>query len=321
MYINFVVLGDDYKNFPNDPDNNWNFFTRTNMIWSYLTYLRLKEYGYPNIGFSNKIVIGAMNVGTATILGGAKFEKHQNQKETIYVVIRADKLYASTSNVCVVQSPEHSFKYKNSYYINHWPQPGLVPRKSNEHMVKKIGMAGIPKHYAVAQYQKRFEKDMSDRAIEIVQLDRSRWNDYSDIDIVLAVREFNKKVITHKPASKLINGWKARVPVICNPESTYRWVGENGKDFIEIESYDQLLSAIDKLREDKNLYHELIKNGEKKVINYSNEKVCMEWIELFEGIRKKSINVKKISSNKWQKVNFKREDLIHIMLKLFNIKQ
>lgn len=90
---------------------------------------------------------------------------------------------------------------------------------------------------------------MSERSIEIVHLDRSRWHDYSDIDIVLAVREFNKKIFSHKPASKLINGWKAKVPVICNPVSTYRWIGSRGEDFLEVESYEQLLETIDLLKE------------------------------------------------------------------------
>ena len=317
-HINFVVLGNEYREFPRDPDKDWSFFTRTNMIWSYLTYLRLNEIGYPNIGFSNKIVCGSINVGTSAILSSSKIENSKNCKETIFIVIRADKLYSLSSNISVVQSPEHSLKYKNSFFITHWPQPGMIPRKRDDHVVKKIGMAGIPKHYAISQYQDRFQKDMEEREIEIVNLDRSRWNDYSDIDIVLAVREFNKKPLIHKPASKLINGWTARVPVICNPESTYRWVGENGQDYIEVESYDQVINAIDKLRMDEKLYYKIIKKGNGKAKSYTNEKVCVEWMRLLDGIRKNSINSKSVKNITLKKIGFKYEEMVHRMLKIFD---
>ena len=320
MHVNFVVKGDNFHRFPDDPDENWSFFTKTNMIWSYLTYLRLKKFGYPDIGYSNNIVSGAVNVGTASAMGIAGFKKSHDYNKTVYVVIRADKYYASSKHLSVVQSPEHALKYRNSYYITHWPQPGLVPRKKNGHAVEKIGMAGIPKHYAVSRHQERFRKDMSERGIEIVHLDRSRWNDYSDIDIVLAVREFNKKIIPHKPASKLINGWKARVPVICNPESTYRWIGSRGEDFLEVENYEQLLDAIDVLSKDGGLYHEIVGKGAKKGEVYTNEKVCLEWTELFDGIRKESITVRQPVHVSLKKTGFRFEEVMHDVLKFFRKK-
>ncbi|MBP3193941.1 hypothetical protein [Natronogracilivirga saccharolytica] len=320
MHINFVVKGDDYHRFPVDPDKDWQFFTKTNMIWSYLTCLRLKKFGYPDIGYSNNIVSGAVNVGTASAMGIAGFHYTPDYKKTVYVVIRADKYYASSKHLSVVQSPEHSLKYRNSYYITHWPQPGLLKRKKTGHGVKKIGMAGIPKHYAVSRYQERFRKDMADRGIEIVHLDRSRWHDYSDIDIVLAVREFNKDIITHKPASKLINGWKAKVPVICNPESTYRWIGSRGEDFLEVENYEQLIDAIDLLSSDRGRYLDIVEKGAKKGEVYTNEKVCLEWVELFDGIRKESITVAKPAHISMKKTGFRFEEVIHDALKYFRKK-
>jgi len=316
MHINFVVRGEDYHQFPKDPDKNWRFFSSTNMIWSYLTYLRLKKFGYPDIGYSNEIVSGAVNVGASSAMSIAGFKKGNRYKDTVYVVIRADKYYASSTHLSIVQSPQHALKYKNSYYINHWPQPGLVPRKKNSHVIEKIGLAGKPKHYATKKYQERFLKDMSDRGIEIVHLDRSRWNDYSDIDIMLAVREFNKKIITHKPASKLVNGWKANVPVICNPESTYRWIGNRGEDFLEVEDYRQLIDAIDFLSDNSKLYQQIIEKGAKKASVFTNEKVCLEWIDLFEGIRKKSITSKRPVNYRLKKLGFVFDELAHSALKM-----
>jgi len=315
MHINFIIIEGKYDHYPEDPDLNWNFFHTTNTIWSYLTYVRLKQQGYPDIGYSTRIVAGAINVGTPAALAAAFNQNHSNERanprDTVYVAIRADKLSCSAAQIQIVQSPDQAIRLNNAYYVTHWPQPGLMPRKADGHRVKKIGMAGLPKHYAVSRYGDSFQEEMQKRGVEIVKMDKTCWNNYSEIDVVLAVRAFNSKILTHKPPSKMINAWSAGVPVICNPEASYRWFGNPGKDYLEIETYEQLLEAIDTLREDGNTYLSLVESGRSRAEEFTNETVAGEWMQLFDGIRKKSIHIPPAGSLRKMKFGFRKDEVMN----------
>jgi len=156
---------------------------------------------------------------------------------------------------------------------------------------------------------------MKKRNLELVQLDRTCWNDYSDIDIVLAVRNFNKGLITHKPPSKLINAWHAGVPVICNPEASYRWIGSKDENYLEVDSYESLFHAIDRLAEDRNLYESMVEKGREQAKNYSMESVTREWIRLFDGIRSNSINLKSYRWLSLRKLQFKYDERMNKIIK------
>lgn len=120
MNINFVVKKKEVSSLPqNDPDKHWNAFLNTNVIWSYMTYLRLREYGYNDIGYSSNIIPGAINVGTPSILGMATIQKNSaGHRDTIFVAIKADKLYSKTAHLNIVQSPDQAIR---SAYALHNP--------------------------------------------------------------------------------------------------------------------------------------------------------------------------------------------------------
>jgi hypothetical protein len=49
-----------------------------------------------------------------------------------------------------------------------------------------------------------------DKDFEFITPDCSSWNDYSDVDAVVAIRNFkNKDLFPNKPNSKLTNAWCA----------------------------------------------------------------------------------------------------------------
>ena len=76
---------------------------------------------------------------------------------------------------------------------------------------------------------------------------RLRWADYSDVDLVLAVRP---PIGTHtdKPASKLYNAWRAGVPALLGPEPAFRELYTDTLDYVEVSTVDEALAAIDRLR-------------------------------------------------------------------------
>ena len=106
-----------------------------------------------------------------------------------------------------------------------------------------------------------------------------RWADYSDIDLVVAVRP---PVGSHtgKPASKLYNAWRAGVPALLGPEPAYRELRTDPLDYIEVGSVDEALAAIDRLRADPSLYRRMVERGRERAVAFSPEAVLEQWVDL-----------------------------------------
>ena len=59
-----------------------------------------------------------------------------------------------------------------------------------------------------------------------------RWHDYSEVDCVVAVRDFGRSSYFHKPATKLYNAWLAGVPFIGGRDSAYAADGKPGRNYL-----------------------------------------------------------------------------------------
>jgi hypothetical protein len=68
--------------------------------------------------------------------------------------------------------------------------------------------------------------------------DTADWNNYSEVDAVLAIRSFSQHKFNHKPASKLYNAWKAEVPAILGCESAYQTERKSELNYLEAASVD-----------------------------------------------------------------------------------
>src|SRR5580698_7473480 len=76
------------------------------------------------------------------------------------------------------------------------------------------------------------------------------WTDYLAVDAVLAVRETSELVLGVKPATKMINAWRAGCIPIMGVESACRQIGRPGVDYVEVTSPVEVVAAVRRLRED-----------------------------------------------------------------------
>ena len=90
-----------------------------------------------------------------------------------------------------------------------------------------------------------------------------RWTDYSDVDLVLAVRP-PIGTYTDKPASKLYNAWRAGVPALLGPEPAFRELYTDPLDYVEVSTVEDALAAIDRLRAEPDLYRRMIDRGRRR---------------------------------------------------------
>lgn len=103
------------------------------------------------------------------------------------------------------------------------------------------------------------------------------WHDYSEADLVLAVRDLTQKDALVKPASKLVNAWIAGVPALLGPEPAFQKLMQSHLDYIEVATPQAALDAIRKLKHDPNLYRAMILNGQKRAEAFSTVQIAQKW--------------------------------------------
>jgi len=69
-----------------------------------------------------------------------------------------------------------------------------------------------------------------------------RWHDFREVDVVVAVRGFDRHRHANKPPTKLFNAWHAGVPVILGRESAYQHERLSPLDYLEAGSFAEVVS-------------------------------------------------------------------------------
>ena len=106
---------------------------------------------------------------------------------------------------------------------------------------------------------------------------RQRWHDYREVDVVVAVRSFDRRDYRCKPPSKLYNAWRARVPAILGQESAYQANRKSELDYLEVTSVEDAVAALRRLRDDPALRHTMIENGRRRAEDIDPGKIVERW--------------------------------------------
>lgn len=113
----------------------------------------------------------------------------------------------------------------------------------------------------------------------IIVSDPDKMNDYSEIDAVLAVRKLGRR-IAHKPPQKLINAWRAGVPAILGREVGYQELHESDVDYLEVNSVEEVVQALERLKSDPLFRERMSNNGLAKAERYTPEAIEKVWCDL-----------------------------------------
>lgn len=105
---------------------------------------------------------------------------------------------------------------------------------------------------------------------------------------VLAIRDCPPVVLATKPASKLINAWKAGVPALLGPEPAYRELRTSPLDFLEAASAEAVLDSIDRLQQESVLYRRMTEHGAKRAQAFDVNMLTQKWLSLLEEARERN---------------------------------
>ncbi|PZX52087.1 glycosyltransferase family 1 protein [Algoriphagus chordae] len=269
--------------------DNHSFFSSwddlTIRAWIVQTYLRLKKLGC-NVDISDKFPTSGVVVllSNKDSLSSLDDSFKSIPKDVIIVTIRADELQwrPMLSDVEVVQNGLFA-NNKDCFFIPHWPQPGIIKRESSRgNTIKNIVFKGGRGSLESVFYSDSWIDGLKARDIDFkfnTEHTNTNWMDYSDSDLTLAVRPlFNDKYQrSDKPASKLVNSWFAEVPALLGPEYSFKELRKSDLDYIEVTTVQNALSEIDRLKDDKNLYDQMVQNGIKRSQDFTADATVLKW--------------------------------------------
>ena len=243
--------------------------------WIVQSYLRLREplrdAGMtPTI--SDHFLPGCVNIAHRDSLNRLTVPYHRS-----YIVgIRADRPPLAACQWEVEQNELESGRPR-ARYLPPWPQPGLIPRDATRGTrIERIAYFGRTSAAPAWFYDHAFH-DALGRLGVAFEIRDDQWFDYADVDLVLAHRIEAATMLQHKPASKLINAWLAGTPALLADEPAFAQLKRSALDYIAIETPQDVIAAVDRLRASPAEYLAMVDNGRCRGAVFSVQATKLRW--------------------------------------------
>lgn len=256
-----------------DPDTMPERIRRTEEIHVAQSYMHLRRRGH-DVRLTEKFVPDEVCVA----VGALRTSRFPFRSFT--VAIQYHLLVAKLCHCNFVQN-ELLLRRPNEFFMPLWPQPGILPRHpSRGSRLERIAYLG-DESLSEAFTGQRFQRQLAEMGITLVT-PRS-WNDYSEIDAILAVRNVPPSYLACKPASKLVNAWTAGVPALLGPEPAFIALRKSDLDFIEVREPQDAEAGLRRLKADPALYDTMVRNGRTRAADFSVNVLARRWERLFSG--------------------------------------
>jgi hypothetical protein len=162
-----------------------------------------------------------------------------------------------------------------------WPQPGMRPRRAERgDTVKRVGyfgrMAQSPSFFS----DPSFRAELAALGLEFVPSEHD-WQDYSEIDIVIAFRTAPPSLLRHKPVSKVQNAWLAGVPAIVGPEPAYLQLRESDYDMRVANDAPGVIAELTRLVEDRAFYAAMRARAAERAQEFDVPALRERWLAFF----------------------------------------
>lgn len=278
---------------PSDSSHYWSWISRQASIgegkysWTLQTFLQLHDAGldcalvhdFPDRG----IVVSHRDFLPVFLLP---------RPDVFLVCIKPDRKAHPWAHHYVVQNARDSVARDPRWAaftttIPFWPQPSLLPRDETRRTTcDRVAYIGRELNLASQLRDGNAAQLLEPLGLEWVTPPLPQWNDYRDIDVTVSVRTFDSDrpncdpvmAPDSKPPSKLVNSWLAGVPAIIGAESAYQNIRESDLDFLEVESVDEMVEALRRLRGDASLYRRMVQHGRRRAADYTVEAIRERWL-------------------------------------------
>jgi hypothetical protein len=255
--------------------------------WIVLTWARLRAAGLA-VQLDNRLP----DAGVVVFYAGDKRaiwrQQCEGRSQALLVAVRSDRSPVGFADVEIVQNLASADGLR-SLHVPHWPQPGLLPRDpARGGALRTVLFPGTPRNLHPEFLGAHWAAFLEARGLAFrshFQADAGSppaYQDFRDVDLMLALRPAAAAQAGNKPAWKLFNAWLAGVPALLGPETGYRELRQGPLDYLEIENPDQAMAAIDRLLEQPALYRAMVDNGLVRGQAFGTEATLARWQRLIE---------------------------------------
>jgi hypothetical protein len=289
--IYFYLPQSDWRDdMPNNADVYWIGFRRGVYCWTLQTYLRLKATGFPC-----ELVGTIPHEGIILAHWDSLPSDLRPNSTQLIACFQADRARHPYAQIHIVQNPlgldtdlmllgDRYLLPGKRYYMPHWSQPGLIPRDPTRgDRFENIAFFGIEENLAPELRGAAWREQLAAMGLKwqaVTQFER--WHDYSEVDAVLAVRNFKQQSYIWKPASKLYNTWHAGAPAILGRESAFRAERRSELDYLEVDSIEDVLVALNQLQDDPSFRQAMVDNGKIRAVETNTATLTARWLTLLE---------------------------------------
>jgi hypothetical protein len=252
-----------------------------NCDWTLQTYLRLNDTGFPCHLTRTPPVVGI-------VIAHKDFLERimHPSSATLLVCLKSDRTPHPYAQVHVVQNPQDRVEKIQaqlvaSFFVPHWLQSSIIPRnRERGDRFENIGYLGSEIELAEEFKKESWKRSLKDLDFNwITSTNSKEWSNFEEIDALVAIRKCNSKIweYNHKPASKLYNAWHADIPAILGSESAYMAERKNEFDYLEANSPEEVIRALQRLRDDRKLRESMVINGRSRARETKNEVLVKKW--------------------------------------------
>lgn len=162
-----------------------------------------------------------------------------------------------------------------------WPQPGIRARRAERgDEVRRIGYFGrlamAPRFFS----DPAFHEEVASLGLEFVPSEHD-WQDYRDVDVVIAFRTAPPSLLRHKPVTKLSNAWLAGVPAIVGPEPAYLQLRRDDLDMCVADDARGVLAALSRLKREPGHYAAMRERAHARAAEFDVPAIRARWLAFF----------------------------------------
>ena len=293
----YLPQADWREDIPEQAGVYWKEFGRNMYCWTLQTYLYLKASDFPCILTGSMPTEGILlghrdsfpynfKPSSKLLIICIKSDQNPHPYAHIHIVQNAQEVQAQSIHIQSVTEDRYLLPGKR-FYLPLWPQPGLIPRdNARGDKFENVGYFGISYNLAPELRKPEWKQQLESIGLNwYCEKQENRWQDYSQVDVIVAARSFNEKCdYPWKPASKLYNAWHAGVPAILTPESAFRGERKSELDYLEVNSLNELIEALKRLRDDPNLRRAMVENGKIRAQETQPENLVKRWSQFLTDI-------------------------------------
>lgn len=162
-----------------------------------------------------------------------------------------------------------------------WPQPGIIPRDGNRgDSFEHVGYFGRLALAPAFFHDPSFISELKALGLTFVASERD-WQDYHNIDVVLALRDEPPTMLAQKPATKLTNAWLAGVPAIVGYEPAYLQLRNDEFDMGVARDAAGVIAELRRMKADPAVYRAMRERASARATEFSQQAVRAQWLRFF----------------------------------------